>query len=115
MTTTNINKVRTAVRRDSRLTKNVVGSLQICKLDENEDLLTKKINVIDEHAELQDSAWDKKVLKVVLGATRSRNQLQELGIGSYIQQYTKSVLETIQEKRQLKMMHINLLLEILNG
>ena len=221
MTTTNINKVRTAVRRDSRLTKNVVGSLQTCiKLDENEDLLTKKINAIEEHAEspqimahrnnlrglrailqqllcitsagnrsvrfsyikfdeafalflsfhpdltaeslkdknrqkvfkellchpihglpvyvisskyillrssdvdlelfiedimssndnsegeegrviisrdlLQDmsnsmdSAWDRKVLKVALGATRSRNQLQELGIGSRIQQYTKS-------------------------
>ncbi len=214
MTTTNINKVHTAVRRDLRLTKNVVGSLQTCKLDENEDLLTKKINAIDGHAEspqmrailqqllcitstgnrsvrfsyikfdeafalflsfhpdltaeslkdknrqkvfkellchpihglpvyvisskyilqrssdvdlelfiednnseveegrviisrdlLQDmlnsmdSAWDRKVLKVALGATRSRNQLQELGIGSRIQQYTKSVLETIQEKK----------------
>ena len=49
--TTTINKVRTATRRDSRLTKNVVGSLQTCKLDENEDLLTKKSNDIDEHAE----------------------------------------------------------------
>ena len=44
-------KVRTAVRRDLRLTKNVVGSLQTCKLDENEDLLMKKINAIDGHAE----------------------------------------------------------------
>ena len=54
MTTTtilNINKVRSAIRRDSRLTKNVVGSLQTCKLDENEHLLTKNINAIDEHAE----------------------------------------------------------------
>ena len=220
--------MRSAIRRDSRLTKNVVGSLQTCKLDENEHLLTKNINAIDEHAEspevmahrynlrglcallqqllcitstgnrsvrfsyiqfyeafavflsfhpgltaeslkdtnrqevfkellchpkhglsvyvsskyillrssdvdlelfiedivssndnseveesriiisrdfLQDmlnsmdSAWDKKVLKVALGGTRSRNQLQELGIGSRIQQYTQSVLETIQEKK----------------
>lgn len=43
------NRVRTDIRENSRLTKNVVGSLQNCKLDAIEDLLTSKIEAIDEH------------------------------------------------------------------
>ena len=64
MTTTNVkNKSRTTSRRDSRLTEYVLGSLQTCRLDENEELLTKKINAIDEHAESPESLMHKNNLR----------------------------------------------------
>ncbi len=43
------NRTRTDIRENSRLSTNVVGSLQNCKLGVVEDLLTSKIEAIDEH------------------------------------------------------------------
>jgi hypothetical protein len=43
------NRIRTDIREISRLSTNVVGSLQNCKLSAVEDLLTSKIEAIDEH------------------------------------------------------------------
>ena len=43
------NRIRTDIRENSRLSTNVVGSFQNCKLSAVEDLLTSKIEAIDEH------------------------------------------------------------------
>ena len=43
------NRIRTYIRENSRLSANVAGSLQNCKLSAVEDLLTSKIEAIDEH------------------------------------------------------------------
>jgi hypothetical protein len=43
------NRIRTDIRENSRLSTNVVGSLQSCKLSAVEHLLTSKIEAIDKH------------------------------------------------------------------
>jgi hypothetical protein len=43
------NRIRTDIRENSRLSTNVVGSLQNCNLSAVEDLLTSKIEAIDVH------------------------------------------------------------------
>lgn len=45
-----------------------------------------------------DSAWDRKIFKVALGATHTRRQLSDLGISSRIEKYTQSVLQAIEER-----------------
>ena len=45
-----------------------------------------------------DSAWDRKILKVALGATHTRQQLTDIGISSRIENYTQSVLQAIEKK-----------------
>ena len=48
-----------------------------------------------------DTEWDKQVFHVLLGAERSRTQLQDLGIDfDAIPHETKQVLEIIQERKQ---------------
>ena len=43
------NRIRTDIRENSRLSTNIVGSLQNCNLSAVEDLLTSKIEAIDVH------------------------------------------------------------------
>ena len=43
------NRILTDIRENSRLSTNVVGSLQNCKPSAVEDLLTSKIEAIDKH------------------------------------------------------------------
>ena len=57
------NRIRTYVREDFHLTKNVVGSLQNCKLDAMEDLLTSKIEAIDEYQSTPESVTHRNNLR----------------------------------------------------
>ena len=60
---TSKNRIPTYIREDSYLTKNVVGSLQNCKLDAVEDLLTLKIEAIDEYQCMPESVTHRNKLQ----------------------------------------------------
>ena len=71
---TSKNRIHTYIQEDSRLTKNVVGSLQNCKLDAVEGLLTSKIEAIDEYQCTPESVTHRNNLR----GLNLRAVLQEL-------------------------------------
>eukprot|EP00794_Sanderia_malayensis_P021291 gene21291-23363_t len=48
--------------------------------------------------ELTDTEWDRRLLRVVFGALKTKQELKELGISSRIAKYTKEVRTTMQER-----------------
>lgn len=57
---------------------------------------------IQDMLESLDTAWDKKVMKVVLGDSLSKSEQQKLGIGSRVNKYHKQVMKTIQSKKVVR-------------
>ena len=49
-----------------------------------------------------DSEWDKKVLKVLVGATDTKRELTTFGIGSRINQYTDFVLNNVEKRMEIQ-------------
>ena len=49
-----------------------------------------------------DSAWDRKIFKVALGATHTRQQLTDIGISSRTENYTQLALQAIEERNGME-------------
>eukprot|EP00794_Sanderia_malayensis_P003753 gene3753-4275_t len=76
-----------------------------------EEMITKESNTqgsqltrhfVESLLRNMDSAWDRKILKVALGATHTRQQLSSLGISSRIETYTQSVLQAIEQRNEVE-------------
>ena len=49
-----------------------------------------------------DSEWDRKVFRFLLGASRTKRELEELGIGSNIGKYTREVIQGLEQISDVK-------------
>ena len=67
--------------------------------DPEEDADKFSSDDIQDILESLDTAWDRKVMKVVLGDNLSKSERQKLGIGSRVNKYHKQVLKTIKSKK----------------
>jgi hypothetical protein len=85
--------------------------LKIVAKDDRESRVTISHDLIDDMLDCMDSEWDKKVLKVLLGATQTRAELTGLGVGSRIQQYTECVFNTLEERKKTRIQAEQLVLD----
>ncbi len=58
-----------------------------------------------------DCEWDKKVMKVLIGATHTKRELTTFGIGSRINQYTDVVLNNVEKRIEVEVEAKNLVLD----
>ena len=52
--------------------------------------------------DLTDTEWDRKLLRVVLGAVKTKQELKKLGISSRIAKYTNEVRAAMQERNAIE-------------
>ena len=75
-------------------------------LSSKKDNFYNRVNLNDEKF-IEDllnamyTAFDKKVAKVILGAIKTRSELEKIGTGSKIGEYTKEVLDWLKEEKKL--------------
>ena len=67
---------------------------------------TSRVNLsdrefIEDLLNSMDTAFDKKVVSVILGAVKTRPELERIGIGKKIAQYTKEVLDVIEKRKAI--------------
>ena len=55
---------------------------------------------IEDLLKAMDTAFDKKVAKVILGAMQTRSELVMIGVGSQIGEYTKEGLDTVKRRKE---------------
>ena len=55
---------------------------------------------IEDLLKAMDTALDKKVAKVILGAMQTRSELVMIGMGSKIGEYTKEVLDIVKRRKE---------------
>ena len=60
------------------------------------------------------TAVDKKVAKVILGAIKTRSELEKIGIGSKIGEYTKEVLDIVERRKEVTLEAKHMVLETLD-
>ena len=70
--------------------------------DPEEDADKFSSDDIQDILESLDTAWVRKVVKVVLGDNLSKSEQQKLGIGSRVNEYHKQVLKTIKLKKVVR-------------
>ena len=66
---------------------------------------------IEDLLNAMDTAFDKKVAKVILGAIKRRSELEEVGIGSKIEEYTKDVLDIAERIKEVTLEAKHMVLE----
>ncbi|CAB4022062.1 Hypothetical predicted protein [Paramuricea clavata] len=71
--------------------------------EENQAHSSLSNDEIDYMIDSLDTAWDKKVMKVVLGTGHCKKQNSELGIGLRVSKYRRQVLSTIEAKKELRL------------
>ena len=71
-------------------------------VDEN-SRLTLNSELVENIINSMDSEWDKNIVRVILGSTQSRAEINKLGIDSHdIKQLTEKVLEVLEERKNAK-------------
>lgn len=50
-----------------------------------------------------DTAWDKKVCKVIMGESLTKNDQMEIGLGSRVNKYRLDVIATIDKRKALRL------------
>ena len=88
-------------------------------LSSKKDNFYNRVNLNDEKF-IEDllnamyTAFDKKVAKVILGAIKTRSELEKIGIGSKIGEYTKEVLDIVERKKEVTLEAKHMVLETLD-
>ena len=72
-------------------------------VDEN-SRLTLNSELVENIINSMDSEWDKNIVRVILGSTRSRAEINKLGTDSRdIKQLTEKVLDVLEERKNAKL------------
>ena len=72
-------------------------------VDEN-SRITLNSELVENIINSMYSEWDKNIVRVILGSTRSRAEINKLGIDSHdIKQLTEKVLEVLEERKNAKL------------
>ena len=69
---------------------------------------------IEDLLNVMDTAFDKKVAKVILGTIKTRSELEKIGIGSKIGEYTKEVLDIVERRKEVTLEAKHMVLETLD-
>ena len=69
---------------------------------------------IEDLLNVMDTAFDKKVTKVILGTIKTRSELEKIGIGGKIGEYTKEVLDIVERRKEVTLEAKHMDLETLN-
>ena len=88
-------------------------------LSSKKDNFYNRVNLNDEKF-IEDllnamyTAFDKKVAKVILGAIKTRSELEKIGTGSKIGEYTKEVLDMVERRKEVTLEAKHMVLETLD-